>query len=367
MAEYQDDTVGWHRVQLNTIVRKTIALDSDRLRILPMGSRVYVIEQKERRVKINQPIEGWCSLSSSNGDQILVKLESAEAEVSTPRVTSGKHVEKLKKNQMEASARVNALRDDMKAALEKPELAKLYNDIQKIREQLRIAQAALPQLLEEKNEAESNANLKEELELQIETKRNEIQNFELQISDMMMQIGGEAKRLETENPVELQQKIEGASSKISHLTDKIKESEAIMAALELQNKDIKSMINEMGVSNDQSSSPDIRVGDVLKFPRFGMAIVEFVGVFNDEKLVGVCFDAPWVADDYTPAWPDKYPPLCDGTYKGEVLIEQKEPNQCMFFDIDDDFLKGNFITGSLLLSKLNEVMEQLGSHVSARD
>merc|ERR1712113_1111260 len=70
----------WHRVCLNTIVRKEKKLDSERLRILPMGSKVYVVEQVERRVKIEEPIKGWCSLKSSNGDTILTPLDEAGSE-----------------------------------------------------------------------------------------------------------------------------------------------------------------------------------------------------------------------------------------------------------------------------------------------
>merc|ERR1719330_2340897 len=72
-GEEPDTTVvmGWHRVCLNTIVRATRELESARLRILPMGSRVNVIEVNGRRVRIDQPIDGWCSIESSNGDLIL--------------------------------------------------------------------------------------------------------------------------------------------------------------------------------------------------------------------------------------------------------------------------------------------------------
>lgn len=66
-----DVVLGWHRVCLNTIVRATRELESARLRILPMGSRVNVVEVAGRRVRIDQPIDGWCSIESSNGDLIL--------------------------------------------------------------------------------------------------------------------------------------------------------------------------------------------------------------------------------------------------------------------------------------------------------
>jgi len=65
----------WHRVMLNTIVRKGVALDSERLRILPMGSRVFVTSRLDRRVEITEPIHGWCSMKSSNGDTILMPVQ----------------------------------------------------------------------------------------------------------------------------------------------------------------------------------------------------------------------------------------------------------------------------------------------------
>lgn len=82
----------WYRVALNTIVRKGVKLDSERLRILPMGSRVCVVEQVDRRVRITQPVNGWCSIKSSNGDVILTKLEKTEQgpPPSTPKIRAQK-------------------------------------------------------------------------------------------------------------------------------------------------------------------------------------------------------------------------------------------------------------------------------------
>lgn len=96
MAEAEEGK--WFRVCLNTIVRKDMQLDSERLRILPMGSRVHVVEksaQNPRRVKISSPIEGWCSMSSSNGDTILAPIDKKDdaavgGVASTPKSISSK-------------------------------------------------------------------------------------------------------------------------------------------------------------------------------------------------------------------------------------------------------------------------------------
>jgi len=66
----------WYRVCCNTIVRKGMELSSERLRILPVGSRVYVHEQVGRRARICQPVNGWCSMQSLNGDEILKRVDT---------------------------------------------------------------------------------------------------------------------------------------------------------------------------------------------------------------------------------------------------------------------------------------------------
>jgi len=70
--------LGNYRVCLNTIVRQGKELDSTRLRILPMGSRVHVVGGVGRRVQIDSPCRGWCSIISSLGDVILSPLDEVE-------------------------------------------------------------------------------------------------------------------------------------------------------------------------------------------------------------------------------------------------------------------------------------------------
>lgn len=93
MAEADKEEEKWFRVCLNTIVRAGEQLDSERLRILPMGSRVCVVESAKnngRRVRIKSPIQGWCSMSSSNGDTILAPIEDPNEVPNTPKSISAK-------------------------------------------------------------------------------------------------------------------------------------------------------------------------------------------------------------------------------------------------------------------------------------
>lgn len=103
--------MGWYRVCLNTIVRKDVKLDSERLRILPMGSRVNVVKQNGRRVMIDQPIQGWCSLASSNGDTILKPLSddtSTQTPRSDPQAQAAHYKQEAAKARSEAEAAAEA-------------------------------------------------------------------------------------------------------------------------------------------------------------------------------------------------------------------------------------------------------------------
>jgi len=68
------------RVCLNTIVRVDEDLKSEKIRILPMGSRVTVdmIGRSKRRARITQPVKGWVSIKSSKNDVILKLVDKAE-------------------------------------------------------------------------------------------------------------------------------------------------------------------------------------------------------------------------------------------------------------------------------------------------
>jgi len=146
MAE--SDSLGWHRVCLNTIVRKGEKLDSERLRILPMGSRVNIVEIKGRRVRICSPIDGWCSLKSSTGDTILAKIENDQSGVSTPAFRQAQQKAK----------RVEETKDE--------------NKMSELQKQLEETKARLKQAEEEEQEwveknAKQAANEKEQNDLRI--------------------------------------------------------------------------------------------------------------------------------------------------------------------------------------------------------
>jgi len=110
----QEGVEQWFRVCLNTIVRAGENLDSERLRILPMGSRVCVVKVSEnnpRRVQICKPIKGWCSVSSSNGDTILAKIDDPNEVPQTPK-NSGDKVKNLKERAQAAKTAAASASDE---------------------------------------------------------------------------------------------------------------------------------------------------------------------------------------------------------------------------------------------------------------
>lgn len=130
----------WHRVCLNTIVRKGVELESERLRILPMGSRVNVVEKKGRRVRIDQPINGWCSLLSSTGDVILSQITNENPVLNTPKASNLKG---LSERVAKAKAEEQSLRNnnnDEELRKKHEEVKKLEEDREKLKAKLEASQ-----------------------------------------------------------------------------------------------------------------------------------------------------------------------------------------------------------------------------------
>mmetsp|Transcript_107632 Transcript_107632/g.278646 ORF Transcript_107632/g.278646 Transcript_107632/m.278646 type:complete len:308 (+) Transcript_107632:73-996(+) len=67
----QGHSQGWHRTYLKSRVRRGVGLDTEEVKVLPAGSLVWVAEAQGRRARISRPVEGWMSLRSADGVEIL--------------------------------------------------------------------------------------------------------------------------------------------------------------------------------------------------------------------------------------------------------------------------------------------------------
>jgi len=353
MAESHDQN--WYRVCLNTIVRKGKELDSERLRILPMGSRVRVTKTVERRVKIDQPIEGWCSLTSSNGDQILHKLDPEDLGPTTPQMRSNAGKQLLAKQMQSNHEALERKAQEQSNALANPEVRKLFDDIQNIKEQLKKTES---QSVQFQMESQQNKNLKQDLEvndLKVEEYNEKIKELRGKLKNKQDEISKQAKSLKVSNPDELKSEMDRLEKHNVTLSAEMEHNNRILADLQQEAQSIANMMSQY-IEYDHYKQDEILVGDVLKLDGgYGMAVVGFVG--PDLKEIGCFFEAPldeeWVAE-----WPDAWPKLCDGA----PHMEGYSANQCFFMAPDDPNLSGKFLTGATILDKLLKVSNHLNAN-----
>jgi len=353
MAESHDQN--WYRVCLNTIVRKGKELDSERLRILPMGSRVRVTKTVERRVKVDQPIEGWCSLTSSNGDQILHKLDPEDLGPTTPQMRSNAGKQLLAKQMQSNHEALERKAQEQSNALANPEVRKLFDDIQNIKEQLKKTES---QSVQFQMESQQNKNLKQDLEvndLKVEEYNEKIKELRGKLKNKQDEISKQAKSLKVSNPDELKSEMDQLGKHNVTLSAEMEHNNRILADLQQEAQSIANMMSQY-IEYDHYKQDEILVGDVLKLDGgYGMAVVGFVG--PDLKEIGCFFEAPldeeWVAE-----WPEAWPKLCDGA----PHMEGYSANQCFFMAPDDPNLSGKFLTGATILDKLLKVSNHLNAN-----
>lgn len=361
-----DKNLGLYRVCLNTIVRKTEELDSERLKILPMGKRVNVVQKKDRRVRIDYPVEGWCSLVSTNGATILTKIDASELNVKTPQARDPNRPEHLKTQMQTLADNLTQQRTEKNAILrDHPELKSIYDDMQNLKQQIDRAQSEHSRLEAEKMKKTENKRNMEELHLKIEEAKLKIANFESSIQDAQKRLADEAKGLKVKNPYELELQISNLEVTRESLQNQIKTSDNLLEKLASEKDAILSMMTDFGVSSklspEKSDLPDVRVEDVMKCGRYGMGTVEYVS----DEVVGVKFEAPLAWPDEN--WPSGWPDPSDGVINGEPLIPHCEPQQTIFFPREHEQCKSKLVSGAVLLEKLNLVMSQLNQNVAARE
>jgi len=368
-AEANEEHLGKHRVCLNTIVRKTEALNSDRLKILPMGSRVNVVQQKDRRVRIDQPIEGWCSLVSTNGAIILKKIEASELNVKTPQARDPNRPEHLKTKLQDLTKSLSQQRHEQEALLgNNPELKTIYEDIKSLEAQIKRTQSEHSRLEDEKIKKSKNKSELEDLHLKIEDAKLSIEKQEQSILEAQRKLDDQANKLQVKNPYELELAIGELENKRSGLGNQIQESDKLLQKLQAEKQAILSMMQSIGLEYEKEENEeellDIRVEDVMKWGKYGMSTVEYVS----EKVVGVKFEAPLNWPDET--WPQdlEWPEPSDGTYGEELLIPDCLPNQTIFFERKAELPpKTQLVSGGLLLEKLNLVMSQMTQHITTKE
>jgi len=343
----------WYRVCLNTIVRKGEDLNTERMRILPMGSRVHAIEISEkkqsRRVKIDQPIQGWCSLKSSSGDTILSLINSNSGSNKVPNVaeldyTTQQMVRKNDQRNLPIQQRLTERQKNAtiaKKQMEKnPEVMTLYQELGKIRRRLE----------EEQRKQEANSNLQEaeknkaqkdleELTKQSSVVDEEIKNMEGNYQQILEQYNKKIEEAEISNLNNIEEEI----SKINEeLQDKQEEFEEILKRHKAFEKEIAELNMQVYKPSDKYQPGDCAL---LKGAEPEIVIIQYYGPIKgkgDKKYVGVKFEHA-VGDT-------------NGTYEGETYFVCAEKYGAFY---DPDIMIKRRLTSAELLQKLSATTELL--------
>jgi len=301
MAEVAKQELGWHRVCLNTIVRATKDLDSARLRILPMGSRVNVVEVVGRRVKIDQPIDGWCSIESSNGDLILSKTQDEAPAAHNDEGKEAFDTDRVEYQQQQRQ--INEIEGELSELRKKVEEANIK------KKEAQKNEVLSEELKKEVDDLESKAREQERL---IEEKKRELEELANKAGDL-----GEMAALQNA----------AVKNKLYKL----------MSGLDADNSDALP-------SKDTSHDTHLLNGDVVMIDdQKGLAIVRFVGEveFSDQVMLGAELSDP-IGD-------------CNGT-KDNTTYFSCPPNHGVFFPLQGVKKK---IPAEHLLQKLHAIVKKL--------
>jgi len=345
----------WYRVCLNTIVRKGVKLDSERMRILPMGSRVHVIDVQDRRVQIDQPINGWCSLRSSNGDTILTPL-SDEGPSDTPKASYKMKEKNLQEKQLQwdkehakAEAELNNVREN------NPKTKDLLDQMTDLKNKLNFHKNLLDSQEQLKKDFEQLLREKNTEDAQTKQQQEEFQKL-LQLKEDLQQV---AENEGLKNPLELQNHLEEIALDRKKNQQQLETYKTLAAAAERELNSMKKQMKDLMVGDPEVSEKnngEYREGDVVQLKEgVGIAIVKYCGAVDakeanaDTTYIGVEFDQP-IGDT-------------DGTVEGKFYFKTK-PGHGQFFPIEDVERK---ITAAQLLRKLNKVVQKVAQQQTATD
>eukprot|EP00494_Astrolonche_serrata_P025332 UN25593 len=352
---------GWHRVCLNTIVRKGVNLESERLRILPMGSRVRVVERVDRRVRIDQPIAGWCSLKSSNGDTILTPLDQEEVEARTPGGSKSSYQTKKRyehdgaamKQKLEKQEKdVNTLKEEIKDNEKAQELYKISAEL----ETLKRTFAEKKRNEEERTKTQSQIKKTAE---QIDAYKIDTLKRQQEIEVLHKQINGLENKMNASN---VDEKTQHMVLKIQQMeADKLASERKVRTAEQLANaakKEMDDMQEQMKTlfakEAKQEEDDEFEAGDVIMVKRgLGVVVVRFYGLVDGmgdkDKFLGVELSDP-IGDT-------------NGTLNGKTYFEVVD--DCGLFIRTDEVKKK--ITPEQLLHQLHAVLRNIQRSKNAKE
>lgn len=356
----------WYRVQLNTVVRSGKDLDSERIRILPMGTRVRVQEILKRRVRIDMPVKGWCSMRSAGGDIILKPIEDGEENLTTP--SFGKSAEN----------KADLLRkkiQDVRIQQQQAKLKLVDANSNKIVRSLAEKHSKLMKIVQNKLAAESSElsspramkakllhtqSCMSKLEIEHSAKNMELDVLQNQLGNIQAQLSNVCKKQGVENPLELTAQIEKMENDQEMAKEKIMEYQSVTKRYEREifcmKEKLASLLQKEPVSLKSSyviKNVEIHNGDVvLMKDNVGIVIVHYIGHVHwseDEIYVGVELGEPVGS--------------CNGTVEGKTYFSVG-CDRGAFFPLSEISRK---IPAASLLKQLQKQVEKNDRLLSSKE
>merc|ERR1719474_1395845 len=148
-------------------------------------------------------------------------------------------------------------------ALANPEVRKLFDDIQNIKEQLKKTES---QSLQFQVESQQNKNLKQDLEvndLKVEEYNEKIKELKGKLKNKQDEISKQAKSLKVSNPDELKSEMDRLEKHNVTLSIEMEQNNRILADLHQEAQSIANMMSQY-IEYDHYKQDEILVGDVLK-------------------------------------------------------------------------------------------------------
>jgi len=332
------------------MIRARPEITSERIQILPVGSRVHVLFRRNRRVCIDEPVKGWCSMATSTGIRILAKVTAADANMETPRtqIDIEQQTRELQEKIESWEQRTEVAQTARKRALSMP-------GVQENLERMKNLEISIQKAKREDSLASGKHILRElkttKSQLDLLTGEKDAQNVKL--LEMQTEVDVLQKELEAvclrngvQNPKELSDEIDRLRDYQEDAEEKIVEYELIHQESLRELAEMKRRMEEV-LSRPPPRPPrvgehDIHVGDIVMIKDgVGIVVVRYIGSVHwdpEHQYVGVELSGPLGNHD--------------GTVDGKEYFAKVKPNYGEFYRMSQIQKK---ILPEVLLKELHKV------------
>jgi len=314
-----------------------------------MGSKVFVVEQRDRRVRIEQPIAGWCSLRSSNGDTILTPLDDSDAvPTTTPlagQIRDGQTAaQENVSNKTEVAENLNTQLNENLQRLNNQDVNEITQELQRLKEEVRGAAQVNHDLMVAKQKVKQFGEEAADLEANRSNNQEEIDALRSAIED---------KEAELRNKIEGNDDLIEVRSGLLQMQRQVEQANSDREAAQLEVSELRKEMQDMFFSQDvDRPAESLQNGDVVMLKNeMGIVVVRYFGPveFAEGDHIGV---------ELSDAFGN-----CNGTVEG-VEYYQCPENFGQFFPTSEIKKK---IMGEELLMKLQAAVKAVTQENTSRE